>query len=64
MSDYAHSVGALRDYIFLNYAGREQQVIASYGPDNVRKMRDVSKRYDPDRVFQELVPGGYKIPRG
>lgn len=49
-------------YLFMNDANREQDVIASYGEDNVRKLRDVQAKYDPDLVFQRLVPGGWKLP--
>ncbi|EMR69151.1 putative fad binding domain protein [Eutypa lata UCREL1] len=49
-------------YLFMNDANREQDVIASYGEGNVRKLRDVQIKYDPDLVFQRLVPGGWKLP--
>ena len=48
-------------YLFMNDANREQDVIASYGEGNVRKLRDVQIKYDPDLVFQRLVPGGWKL---
>ncbi|KAJ3567197.1 hypothetical protein NPX13_g6856 [Xylaria arbuscula] len=41
----------------------EGDVLASYGPKNVKKMREVADRYDPDRVFQTLCPGGWKLPK-
>lgn len=50
------------DYIFMNDANAKQEVIASYGPENVRKMKEVANRYDPHRVFQQLVTGGRKLP--
>lgn len=59
---YTQEVGAANDWIYLNYAGRTQDVIKSYGPQNVAKLRAASKKYDPEQVFQKLVPGGYKIP--
>jgi hypothetical protein len=49
-------------YIFMNDAFHTQPVIASYGPDNLARLRTVQTKYDPDRVFQELVPGGQKLP--
>ncbi|ROW09244.1 hypothetical protein VPNG_05899 [Cytospora leucostoma] len=48
-------------YIFMNDASYSQQVIASYGSDNVEMLRGVQKKYDPLFVFQELVPGGFKL---
>ena len=50
--------------IYLNYATDFQDSISSYGQVNVQKLRDASRKYDPDQVFQKLVPGGFKIPGG
>ncbi|GAB1316436.1 hypothetical protein MFIFM68171_06646 [Madurella fahalii] len=49
-------------FIFMNDAFHHQQVIASYGPDNVARLRVVQQKYDPGRIFHKLVPGGQKIP--
>lgn len=49
-------------YIFMNDASWDQEVIDHYGTNNVRKFRQIQREYDPDLVFQRLVPGGYKIP--
>ncbi|KAI1080736.1 putative FAD-binding oxidoreductase [Whalleya microplaca] len=56
------STGNYVDYIFMNDASANQPVIEHYGPDNVAKMREVQSKYDPDLVFQKLVPGGFKLP--
>ncbi|TGJ75891.1 hypothetical protein E0Z10_g10942 [Xylaria hypoxylon] len=49
-------------YSMLTYSGFDQPVIESYGPENMQKIVAVQDAYDPDRVFQRLVPGGQKIP--
>ncbi|OTB15926.1 hypothetical protein K445DRAFT_317555 [Daldinia sp. EC12] len=49
-------------YLFMNDASWDQDVIGHYGTNNVRKLRRIQREYDPDLVFQRLVPGGYKIP--
>jgi hypothetical protein len=49
------------DLKYLNYASPWQQVIPSYGADNVAKLKSVSKKYDPKGVFQKKVPGGFKL---
>lgn len=48
---------------FLNYAWGSgvQDPIASYGPENKKKLQDASKVYDPEGVFQKLVPGAFKL---
>ncbi|KAF5027017.1 hypothetical protein F66182_892 [Fusarium sp. NRRL 66182] len=49
-------------HLFMNDAGPRQEVIKSYGGDNVRRLQEVRDKYDGDLVFHELVPGGQKIP--
>lgn len=58
----AKAKGAYNQYLYLNYASPWQAAVASYGSDNVRQMKAVSRRYDPQQVFQGLVDG-YKLPR-
>lgn len=59
---HSRSVGKANEWLYLNYAWGTQDVLASYGPENVAKMRAASAKYDPDGVFQRLVPGGFKLP--
>lgn len=51
----------LSDWVYLNYAHGSQQVLEGYGTENLQKIRDVAAKYDPERVFQKLWPGGFKI---
>ncbi|KAK7923526.1 hypothetical protein PG985_007597 [Apiospora marii] len=53
--------GGLLPWIYLNYAHPSQKVLQSYGPENVRRMREAAARYDPGGVFQHLCPGGFKV---
>lgn len=59
--DAAVQTGQDLPYIFMNDASYDQKVISSYGELNVAKLMEVQKRYDPDHVFQSLVPGGFKL---
>ena len=61
---YSRSIGAFLDYRYMNYADASQDVLASYGEENVRKMLEVSSKYDPERILQKRVPGGFKLPSG
>lgn len=54
-------LGTDNPYIYLNYAGQYQDPLAGYGDTNVDKMKALSQKYDPAQVFQNLVPGGYKV---
>lgn len=49
------------EYIYLNYAYKDQDPIKGYGAANVQSMRQASTKYDPDHVFQKAVVGGYKL---
>jgi hypothetical protein len=46
---------------FLNYAFSQQDPIGSYGVESGERLREVSRKYDPEGVFQKLVPGGFKL---
>jgi FAD/FMN-containing dehydrogenase len=50
------------EYIFMNDASWDQEVIQHYGGESVERLKRVRKLYDPDSVFQRLVPGGFKLP--
>jgi hypothetical protein len=59
---FAKSIdGGLLEWTYLNYADKSQSPLASYGPENVRKIRDAASKYDPEGLFQTLCPGGFKI---
>jgi hypothetical protein len=57
----AKSKGVDNEYIYMNYASQFEDPISSYGAANVAKLRDISKKYDPQQVFQLLHPGHFKL---
>lgn len=46
----------------LTYSDGHQQAIASYGEENVDRLYEIARKYDPNLVFQRLVNGGQKLP--
>ncbi|KAJ4206408.1 hypothetical protein NW759_014197 [Fusarium solani] len=46
---------------YMNYGNEEQDVVASFGEENVSFLKQVASRYDPEGVFQTLQPGGFKL---
>ena len=54
---YTKAQGQYEKFLYMNYAFPSQNVIASYGKQEVENLRNVSRRYDPEQVFQKLVPG-------
>jgi FAD/FMN-containing dehydrogenase len=53
--------GLLHRYIFTNYAYHKDRVMAGYGQESLARLREVSKKYDPEGLFQKGVPGGFKV---
>ncbi|KAK6212316.1 hypothetical protein LQW54_005449 [Pestalotiopsis sp. IQ-011] len=51
-------------YDAFNYMGDAagfQEIYAGYGAENQAKLLSISQKYDPERVFQTRLPGGFKI---
>ena len=48
-------------YIYQNYASLNQSVFAGYGTANQQQLIQISKKFDPDQVFQKLQPGYFKL---
>jgi hypothetical protein len=58
----AKELDELDPYVYLNYAGQNQDPIASYRQKSVRQLLKVRERVDPTLVSTKQVSGGYKIP--
>ncbi|PVH99651.1 FAD-binding domain-containing protein [Periconia macrospinosa] len=56
--------GLDNSFIYMNYASQFQDPIGSYGVANQNKLKAVSKKYDPQQVFQNLQPGYFKLDKG
>ncbi|KAL8996344.1 MAG: hypothetical protein Q9169_004110 [Polycauliona sp. 2 TL-2023] len=57
----AAKAGLSNEYVYLNYAALGQDPIRGYGAANQLNLRSVSKKYDPDQIFQKAVPGAFKL---
>lgn len=53
--------GTLVDFVYMNYSLGFQDPIGSYGAENKRHLQTVSRKFDPEGVFQKGVPGGWKL---
>lgn len=58
---YAESHGTGHRYRYLNYCGGWQKPFDGYGQDNLEFMREVSRRYDAEGLFQRGCVGGFKL---
>jgi hypothetical protein len=57
----AYAQGLGNRFLYQNYAGQEQDVFASYGQENLERLREVGRKYDPNGVWQKLQPGYFKL---
>ncbi|KAJ3497011.1 hypothetical protein NLG97_g2229 [Lecanicillium saksenae] len=48
-------------FTYLNYADKSQDPIGSYGLESKARLQRVSRKYDPHGVFQNQMPGGFKL---
>ncbi|THY35165.1 FAD binding domain-containing protein [Aureobasidium pullulans] len=48
-------------YLYLNDADKEQPVFEGYPAENVRKLKQIRHKYDPEMVFTNQMPGGWKV---
>ncbi|KAI4600805.1 hypothetical protein KJ359_012967 [Pestalotiopsis sp. 9143b] len=51
----------LSPYLYLNYADSTQDVFQGYSPDNVLRLQSIRDKYDPNMVFTNQMPGGWKV---
>lgn len=63
IEDDARKLNLLDPFVYLNYASSDQDPIASYGEENVQRLRSIAQAVDPEGVFRTQVPGGFKIPQ-
>lgn len=59
----ARAKGVYHKFVYLNYANRNQKPIDGYGAASKANLQAVSKKYDPQGLFQKGVPGGFKLFR-
>lgn len=61
VKEEARKNGVDNEYIYMNYASQFEDPISSYGKENVERLGSLSRKYDPQQVFQKLVPGHFKL---
>jgi Berberine and berberine like len=54
--------GFWHPYIYMNYAGKDQDVQGGYGKESLKRLREVRERYDPEGFWRRW-PGYHKLPR-
>lgn len=59
--ELASEKSLLHPYIFTNYAYKADDIFKGYSEESTRKLKEVSKKWDPEGIFQTGVPGGFKL---
>jgi hypothetical protein len=60
---YSRQKNGFNEWRYLNYVNPTQDPLKSYGPENVRLMKQASAKYDPQGFFQKRVSGGFKVSK-
>ena len=55
------AAGLHDSFTYMGDAAGFNSIFEGYGAANQQKLLDVSRKYDPQRLFQDLLPGGWKI---
>ena len=53
--------GTTHPFRYLNYCAEWQRPFKGYGDENWRFLREVSRKYDPEGLFQTGCDGGFKL---
>ncbi|KAF7181108.1 hypothetical protein CNMCM7691_000237 [Aspergillus felis] len=53
--------GTDHPFRYLNYCSQWQRPLEGYGEENLRFLTEVSRKYDPDGLFQRGCTGGFKL---
>lgn len=61
IDEAAEAKGLGNSFKYLNYAEGAQDPISGYGAQNKAMLQAASKKYDPQGLFQQAVPGGFKL---
>jgi FAD/FMN-containing dehydrogenase len=60
---FAGQHGTGNEYRYTNYCGAWQKPFESYGKKNHNFLKETSRKYDPDGLFQWGCTGGFKLGR-
>lgn len=53
--------GVAGGYLYLNDAGKGQRIFQTYPAANLASLKAVRTKYDPLRIYTNLLVGGWKV---
>ncbi len=63
--EHMHSLnkekGLSSEFLYMGDAGEFQNTFSTFPPSNVERLKTIRAEYDPDKVFQRLDWGGFKL---
>jgi len=61
--DIAKKNGTFLPFRYANYSSRDQNPLKSYGEENLGRLKEIARIYDPKEVFQKLQNGGWLLSK-
>ncbi|KAG5792512.1 hypothetical protein H9Q69_008449 [Fusarium xylarioides] len=61
IANATQKAGLYDPFTYMGDAAGFQNVYDGYGKENKQKLLQISRKYDPSRIFQKYWPGGFKI---
>lgn len=55
------AIDATSPYIYLNDADGDQPVFQGYPAENLKRLQQIRAKYDPLKIYTNLMPGGFKV---
>jgi FAD/FMN-containing dehydrogenase len=61
LEDVARKHNVYTPFVYLNYAGVDQQVLKGYGRENYQRLKSIARKYDPEGKLTRLWQGYFKL---
>jgi hypothetical protein len=55
--------GIYLPFTYMDHSSRDQNPLASYGPENIARLKRISRKYDPSQAFQKLQKDGFLLSK-
>ncbi|KAJ3498437.1 hypothetical protein NLG97_g1122 [Lecanicillium saksenae] len=55
--------GTYSPFMYISYAAPHQQPLCGYGAESLAFLKKTATKYDPDGIFQTMMPGGFKLSK-
>lgn len=55
--------GSYLPFLFMNDASRDQNPLASYGANNLQRLKAIATKYDPTQLFQKIQNNGFLLSK-